>query len=380
MSGTPPARLEEGQRRPADEKLAGYLKTPAWATGNGPDADVVLAVRARLARNLAAFPFPSRASDRDLRRVAQEVRRAALADTERLADLSPVAIARLGGRDKADLVDARRISPELAWAGTNRWALLDEPGYLSVWVNEEDHVRIQALAGGNATADVLRAAEDADKRLARRLAWARDERWGFLTASLGNVGTGLRLSVLAHLPALAFLKRLPETLRAAHHLGISIRGAHGEHSLAAGDLYQVSNAVTFGLEPSHIAGRICPVADYLIAAERAARREVADSHAARAVEASRAAWTRIERADRLAADVALDLLSRLRLAASAQLTPLGGHAPAPDATLFATLVAELRTGAGLARPANNAPPSVQDAIQRPAKIRTALRHFYRKVP
>jgi protein arginine kinase len=375
------ARAEaSAPRRP----LAAYLKTPAWAAGaGGSDADVVLASRARLARNLAAFPFPGRAGDRDLRRVAQEVRRAALADTERLADLSPVAIAPLSARAKAALVDARRISPELAEGGANRWALLDDEGALSVFINEEDHVRIQALASGGAVLAVLRTAEDADERLARRLSYARDVRWGHLTASLSNVGTGLRLSALAHLPALAFLGRLPETLRAAHHLGISIRGAHGEHSSASGDLYQVSNAVTLGLDPDHITGRVRPVVDYLGAAERAARREVADAHTPRAVEAARAAWTRIERADRLAADAALDLLSQLRLAAAAGLTPLGGHAPAPDERLFAALVADLRTGAGLAAPPGalgTASPSVQDAIQRPAKIRTALRHFYRKLP
>src|SRR5918998_2812178 len=110
MAATP---VDDPARRP----LAAYLKTPAWATGSGPDADVVLAARARLARNLHAYPFPQRAGERDLRRVAQEVRRAALADGERLADLSPVAVNALGQRDRADLVDARRISPELARSG-----------------------------------------------------------------------------------------------------------------------------------------------------------------------------------------------------------------------------------------------------------------------
>lgn len=363
---------------PAPRPLAGYLKTPVWATGAGPDADVVIAARVRLARNLHDYPFPQRAGDRDLRRVAQEVRRAALADGERLADLSPVAVNALGQRDRADLVDARRISPELAGSGGNRWALLDEAGALSVFINEEDHVRVQTLAGGNDAEGVLRRAEDADARLARRLVWAWDDRWGYLTASLSNMGTGLRLSLLVHLPALAFLGRLPETLRAAQHLGISIRGAHGEGSQAAGDLYQISNAVSLGLAPAHIAGRVRPVADYLVAAERAGRDEVASArHAGRAVEIARAAWTRIERADRLSAEEALDTLSRLRLAAASGLTPLGGHAPAPDAALFATLVAALRTGAGLAGGSGQAKDtSLRDAIQRPAKIRTALRRFY----
>jgi protein arginine kinase len=353
---------------------------------DAPDGDVVLSSRARLARNLDGYLFPHRADERDLRRVAQEVRRAALADTERLADLAPVAMAKLAARDRAELLDARRVSPELAEGGPGRYALLDDEGLLSIFINEEDHVRVQAIAPGNAPLAALRSAEDADTRLARRLSYARDERrWGYLTTSLSNVGTGLRLSVLAHLPALAFLRRLAPTLQAAHTLGISVRGAHGERSLAAGDLYQVSNAVTFGLSPAHLAGRVRPVVDYLVAAERQARAEVAESHAARATQDARDAWKRVERADRLDAAEALNLLSTLRLSAACGLLPLGGRAPAPDAALFATLIADLRTGSGLLAPPSGdpagnggAPPavSVRDAIGRPARIRSALRRFY----
>jgi protein arginine kinase len=357
--------------------LAPYLKAPVWATeaATAPDSDVALSARARLARNLADFPFPQQASERDLRRVAQEVRRAALADNERLADLAQVTVSSLTARDRADLVDARRISPELASAGANRYALLDEAGYLSIFINEEDHIRIQALAAGNAMGAALRSAEDVDDRLVRRLTYARDARWGFLTASLTNMGAGMRVSVLTHLPALAFLGRLLDTLQAAHTLDISIRGAHGEGTQAAGHLFQVSNAFTFGLPSAHIAGRVRPVVDYLIAAERAARREIAELHTARIVQNARDAWTRIERADRLDAAEALTLLSTLRLSAAAKLPALGGHAPAPDAALFASLVADLHTGSRLTYP--DAVPSVRDAIQRPAKIRNALRHFYR---
>jgi protein arginine kinase len=348
--------------------------------GAAPDNDVTLCSRARLARNLAEYPFPGRASERDLRRVGQEVRRAALADTEWLGDLSAVAIASLSARDRADLVDARRISPELAEARGGCYALLDEEGGLSVFINEEDHVRIQSLSPGNSPNAALKAAEEAERRLARRLQFAQHARWGFLTTALSNIGTGLRLSALVHLPALAFLGRLGETLEAAHRLGISVRGAHGEGSQAAGDLYQVSNAVTYGLTPAHIAGRVRPVVDYLVAAERSARQEVAELYAARAVEVARDAWTGIERADRLDALTALNLLSSLRLAAAIGLTPLGGRLPAPDTTLFATLIADLRTGGSLLDSKEQkvmASGSVRDAIQRPAKIRSALRSVYR---
>ena len=370
---------EKPSRASASKPLVAYLKTPAWAgeaVRAAPDADVALSARARLARNLTDFPFPGQASERDLGRVAQEARRAALADTERLADLYAISIASLSARDRAELVDARRISPELAVGGAHRYALLDEAGLLSVFVNEEDHIRIQALTPGNDPYSALRSAEDAHTRLARRLTFAKDDHWGYLTAALSNMGTGLRLSVLVHLPALAFLGRLSATLEACHRLDISVRGAHGEGSQAAGDLYQVSNATTFGLLTGHIAGRVRPVVDYLVAAEREARREVADAHADRASEGARHAWEDIEQADRLDAVTALRLLSTLRLAAASGLTPLGGKEPAPDAALFAALVADLHTGAGLAAERPGQPASVRDAIQRPAKIRTALRNAY----
>ncbi|MES2464317.1 MAG: hypothetical protein V4671_27465 [Armatimonadota bacterium] len=365
----------------SSRKLASYLKTAAWAPlgplqgATVPDADVVLSARARLARNLKEYPFPSRASERDLRRIAQDVRQAAHADSERLAHLNVITIASLAPRDCARLVDARRISPELADGGANRYALLDDPGILTVFINEEDHVRIQALASGNGLTSALRLAEDTERRFAERLQWARDpSRWGYLTSSLANLGTGLRLSLLLHLPALAYLGRLAETLQTMQSLDISVRGAHGERSSAAGDLYQVSNAVTFGFSAGNIVGLVKPVGDHLVKAERQARQEIAAHHSSTVGEMARNAWRRIENADRLEAKEALDLLSILRLAAASGLTPFGAAEPRPDTRQFAVLIAELRTGAGLAaHPAAAEPSALRDAIQRPAKIRSALR-------
>ncbi|MDX1935298.1 MAG: ATP--guanido phosphotransferase [Capsulimonadales bacterium] len=365
--------VSRDHRRP----LAAYLKTPAWAdqVNSATDGDVALCSRARLARNLADYPFPGRASDRDLRRVAQEVRRAALADTEWLGDLSAVALASLSERDRADLVDARRISPEMAEPGAASYALLDDDGTLTVFINEEDHVRLQTLAAGNTLIAALKTAEEAESRLARRLRFAHHPRWGYLTTALSNIGTGLRLSALVHLPALAFLGRLSETLEAAHQLGISVRGAHGEGSQAAGDLYQVSNAISYGLTTAHIVRRVRPVVDYLVAAEREARQEVGERRFEDAMNGARLAWTRIENADRLDAPTALTLLSALRLVAVAGMA-LSGRSPVPDATQFATLIADLRTGGSLSAESDRHAgplPSVRDAIQRPARIRSALR-------
>ena len=368
-----------GEAGTGRRSLAAYLKTPAWAAqaGRATDSDVVLCVRARLARNLSTYPFPGRATERDLQRVAQDIRRAALADTEWLSDLSAVAMSSLSARERTDLMDARRISPELASGGTGCYALLDDEGALSLFVNEEDHLRIQSLLPGNVPDEALKQTEEVETRLARRLTFAHHTRWGYLTTALSNVGTGLRLSALVHLPALAFLGRLGATLEAAHRLGISVRGAHGEGSQAAGDLYQVSNAMTYGVTTKHIAGRVRPVVDYLVAAERAAQQEVRELHSDHVEQAARTAWEEIEQAERLDAANSLRLLSMLRLAAISQTANRDG-VPTPNLALFATLIVDLRTGGTLTYPDNeqmSAPPSVRDAIQRPARLRTALRHI-----
>ena len=352
--------------------LPAYLKVPVSAgAGSAPDTDVVLYCRARLARNLAGHPFPHRASDVEMRRVAHKIKRAARDGGFPLSDLVPVSLSHLSARDRDDLVNARRISPDLAYGPpTNRFALLDEKGEMGVFVNEEDHLRLQTVQAGNAPAETLAKAQIADTAFARRLTYARDElQWGFLTASLGNVGTGLRLSVLLHLPALAFLGRLHEALQAAHVLGISVRAGSGEHGTIAGDLFQVSNAVTWGLTAAHIAGRVVPVADYLTEAERSARRDLAEQKAGGVIENARAAWQKVETAERLSAEGALNALSRLRLCAAC------GKAAGPDARLFAALLTDLRVFhapalAGVGGAEN------REAIARPAKLRVALRSFF----
>ncbi len=369
----------------APRSLPESLKTPVWAGGAtatkaGPDADVIVCSRARLARNVDGYPFPGRASEAELRRVAQAVRQAAHADTGRLFDLTAVEIATLSPRDRADLVDARRISPDLAAGGAERYALLDATGRTSVFVNEEDHLRLQTLVPGNAPRDALRDVQDVESRLAVRLSWARDaEKWGYLTAAMSNTGTGLRLSVLAHLPALVFLNRLDRVFDAARQLGVSVRGAHGEHSLAAGDLFQVSNEQTLGVSVENTAGRVCSFADILVRDERTARREVAGDRGRRdrAMKAARYAWGRTDTSDQLSAHDALEILSALRLCAVCGLLPWRHDYQirgAPDDRLFAHLLAELRTGGGLTGGEGTA--ALRDAIGRPALLRAALAPLY----
>lgn len=320
--------------------------------GGGPDRDVVLSTRARLARNLAGAPFPERCDEATLRRCANAVRRAARADSDRLADLEAVNVASLTDRERAALVGGQRISSDLASAGPERWALLDAAGVLSVLVNEEDHVRIQAVLPGCAPDAALRRADDCAVRLGHTLEYACvPERWGYLTASPSNLGTGLRVSVLVHLPALGMTGGREERLRAAHDLDTAIRGLYGEGSDSSGDLFQVSNAVAFGRSAAALADRVRGVARYLVSEERAARERLrTDPRVDRALEAARGALS----APRLTPGEALDILSAFRLAA------LLGRVPGPDDAAFARLVRELRPG------------SDADDMRRAARLRGAL--------
>ena len=347
-----------------------------------PDADVVISSRARLARNVDGFAFPHRATPTELRRVAQLVRQAARADSDGLLyDLRTVAITDLTEYERAELVNTHRVSPELSGStGLERYALLDDAGLVSVYINEEDHVRLHALAPGNAPAAALRVAMEMETRLSARLSWSFDaERWGFLTASMSNTGTGLRVSVLAHLPALVFWDRLNAVFDAAKRLGVSVRGAGGEHSGNAGDLYQISNTQTLGTTPETTLSRVRAFADLLVRDERAARKDLTNdlTRKRRAMSAARAAWERVETAPQLSANVALETVSALRLCAACGLLPWGREhqiTPAPDAETFATLLADLKTGAGLT--GHETGLALRNAIGRPALLRSALAPIY----
>jgi protein arginine kinase len=311
--------------------------TPHWVERTGPDQDIALVSRARLARNLDGYPFPHRASENVLAEIALQARRACRQDLE----LGPLLIDTLPEPRRTELIAAQRISPQLADAGPHRWALLDRVGALSILVNEEDHLRIQALAPGMAVDDALERVEAAERILALRLPFALDlARWGYLTASLSNVGTGLRVSVLLHLPALAWSGTLGGRLEAARTVDTAVRGLRGEGSETVGSLYQVSNAVSFGRATADLAARVRGVGLHLIAAERDARATLHATAAAAIKDAARRTARRLADADGFEEAEALEALSILRLAAAL------GLVSAPDDRQFAGLVSALRGGDG----------------------------------
>lgn len=236
------------------------MPPPAWLAPDAPDADVVASARARIARNLTGYRFPHHASPEELREVARRV-----AEVGESMGLEVVRSMTPAERDY--WIGARLISPVFRHRAPGRVVLMDAARLLSVMVNEEDHLRIQAVTAGWSVGTAFRAAEAAEAEFARRLGFAHAPPWGFLTASPFNAGTGRRISALFHLIGLAFTGRLRGVLRALRARGLTARGLFGEASRPSGAFFQISTT-DGSLEDLIGAG------SYLMEEERKARREV----------------------------------------------------------------------------------------------------------
>ncbi len=339
---------------------------PAWVGETGWDADVVLSTRARLARNLAALPFPGHASDDELRAVARQVLPVARHREKGQPSLRAVEVGKLAETERAALVDSHLISPQHAAAGPHRWALVDDRHTISVMVNEEDHLRLQAILPGLQLESAWRVADKLDDQFGGQLGYARHPRYGYLTASLGNCGTGLRLSVMVHLPGLAMAGKLEEKLVAARTLGASVRGLYGEASGAVGDVYQISNAVSIGLSERQISARLAAVTTFLSTDEQATREllwrrersqieaQVTDAHA------------RLKAAERLSAPEAMAILSVLRMGG------LMGTSTGVTTQVFNELLAGMRIGAQYVA-GEKGQYTFYEETRRPALIRNKIR-------
>ncbi len=226
--------------------LETLAKEPSpWLDATGPHSDMVMSTRVRLARNLRGVPFTHRARDEQLVGVLASVERAAKNGPDfddsnmlRMHELSPL--------DRQFLVERHLVSHELSDGARLRGLLISPGERLSVMVNEEDHLRLQAMCSGFQLAEAWALAERADDELDRSLDYAFTDELGYLTACPTNVGTGMRASVLIHLPALVLTKQIDKVLKSIMQVGLAVRGLYGEGSEVMGNLFQISNQTTLG--------------------------------------------------------------------------------------------------------------------------------------
>jgi protein arginine kinase len=244
-----------------------------WLKGSGQDSDIVISSRVRLARNLADFPFCSRAGDFDRREIER-----ILCECSRQLDIGQplhyIDVAKLSELDRQLLVERHLISRELAALEGDRGAAVSAREDVSLMFNEEDHLRIQVIHSGFALKECWDAMDAIDDRIETKVRYAFDEELGYLTACPTNVGTGLRASVMLHLPGLAMTKQIDKVFRALQKIHLVVRGLYGEGSQASGDFYQISNNVTLGRTERELIGNIEIVVPQIVDYERRVRDEL----------------------------------------------------------------------------------------------------------
>ncbi len=222
-----------------------FQSSAPWWQGEGPHADMVLSTRIRLARNLSEVPFTHRARDEQLQGVLSSVTGAAQGSALlagglllKMQDCSAV--------ERQVLVERHLVSHELGDGARPRGIYVAPDDRVSIMINEEDHLRLQSLTPGFQLAEAWALADQADDDLDQSLDYAFSDEIGYLTACPTNAGTGLRASVLIHLPALVLLEEIQRVLKSIMQVGLNVRGLYGEHSEIMGNLFQISNQTTLG--------------------------------------------------------------------------------------------------------------------------------------
>jgi protein arginine kinase len=283
-----------------------------WLRATGPESDIVISSRIRLARNLAAFPFTNRASAYQKAELEGQLRdRVTRLEVEpRLEYISVPVLSQL---DRQLLVERQLISRELAAAEGPRGVAVGTLETVSLMINEEDHLRLQVMRSGFALDEAWQDIDHVDDLLEQKVNYAFSEEFGYLTACPTNVGTGMRASVMLHLPALVWTKQIEKVFRALQKINLVVRGLYGEGSRASGDFYQISNQVTLGKSETTILAEIREVIPQIIMYERQARAAlVRDNRQALHDRVSRAFGTLCS-ATMMTSEETMDLLSSVRL-------------------------------------------------------------------
>ncbi|WP_210367526.1 protein arginine kinase [Bacillus sp. REN3] len=244
----------------------------SWMSVEGPDSDIVLSSRIRFARNLSEYNFPTLFSKEDAQAVIEIIE-------ERVNDsgmeLELIRMDELPPLQKRVLVEKHLISPNLAENSIQGACLLSGNEEISIMINEEDHIRIQCLFPGFQLSEALKAANEIDDWLEEHVTYAFDEKFGYLTSCPTNTGTGLRASVMMHLPGLVLTQQMNRIVPAINQLGLVVRGIYGEGSEALGNIFQISNQITLGKSEEDIVDDLKSVVSQIISQERSAREALA---------------------------------------------------------------------------------------------------------
>src|SRR5580765_1536222 len=248
-----------------------FLVPPAEiARRKGPHDRIVMSSRVRLARNIEEAAFPGWAKKPERIRVLELIR-PAIEGLPEMKDAFSESMDSLSTLDKQILVERHLISREHAAKSAGSGLVLNRDETLCVMINEEDHLRMQALRPGLQLKQAWQAIDQVDTKLERKLDYAFSPELGYLTACPTNLGTGIRVSAMLHLPGLVLAEQINQIIQAVNKLGLAVRGLYGEGTEALGNVFQVSNQMTLGEAEADIVERLNKVLSQIIAHEENAR-------------------------------------------------------------------------------------------------------------
>lgn len=243
------------------------------------DNDIMVSTRIRLARNLDKYPFPAMLNSEGKNKACEELKNAILNSNSTLAkDFNLVQMKDLSQSEKNSLAEKHLVSLEMIKSDYGS-ALINTDETMSIMLLEEDHLRLQVIFGGFKLHEAWELANKVDDVIEESVTYAFSEEFGYLTACPTNTGTGIRASVMMHLPALTLTNNINKIISSASALGLTVRGLYGEGSKAYGNLYQISNQVTLGISEDEIISKLENIAGQIEAREKEAREQLKSNNA-----------------------------------------------------------------------------------------------------
>ena len=329
-----------------------------WYNEIGPEQDVVLSTRVRLARNLADLPFSLMMEESDRKELLSRVeeilpRLGGYLTLKKMSELDEIGIRKLL---EEHLISKERVDG----------VLLSDDKRVSVLVNEEDHLRIQAIVAGFDPAGALDLANRIDDALEEALPYAFDPEWGYLTSCATNMGTGLRLSVMVHLPALQQLKQIGNLRESLSKIGLTVRGLYGEGTDADGAVYQISNQITMGVTETELVEKVTAAMNQVIKMERSAVKELKERFLERFSDPIWRAYGILTYARRLSGREFMNLYSQVRLGVALGILPL------EETVAFRELFVTAQAGMLMAESGGELSPEERD-LKRAELVRSVLK-------
>jgi protein arginine kinase len=286
--------------------------TGEWLRGTGPESDIVISTRIRLARNLASFPFTNRATQHQKTEI-ESILRDRITKLDLPHPLRYMSITSLTPLDRQLLVERQLISRELANADGPRGVAFDQREAVSIMVNEEDQLRLQVMRSGLALDQTWHEIDHIDDLLEAKISYAWHDQYGYLTACPTNVGTGMRASVMVHLPALGLTRQLEKVFRSLQKINLVVRGLYGEGSRASGDFFQISNQITLGRSETTALSELQGVIAKILSYERQARAALLQEKRLELQDRVSRALGALQHATMMTSDETMELLSSVRM-------------------------------------------------------------------